>query len=88
MYLTDLFPRTPLHWLYSSLLGYSLLQLKLIYFPRLTLTSLHECLKHVDDAHCKAISHDWLQAPQNSDPIIQLTKQEQKDLLEHYGRLE
>lgn len=89
MYITDLIPRTPFQWLYTCLLGYSIHQFKLIYFPNLTLEAVHECFINVDEANCGRPSRDWLIAPeQDSDSHLKLTKAEQRDILSHYSRLD
>ena len=88
MFLSDLIPRSPLQWAYTCLLGYSMLQLKLIYFPVLSLDSLHECLINVDEKHCGRPSRDWLIAPLDSNSMLQLSQAEQQSLLAHYGELE
>ena len=52
-------PRTPIQLCYWGLMLYTALQFKLVYFPKLTLQGLHECMVHVDEAHCGEIFEEW-----------------------------
>ena len=41
-------PQTLFQFAISCLLVYTVLQIKMIYFPKLTLQKVHNCLLHVD----------------------------------------
>ena len=73
MFLTDWFPRTPFQAAYLGLAAYTSIQFKLIYLPDLTFDKVHDCLLHVDEAHCGNPKTDWFSTPEKT---VKLTKAE------------
>ena len=88
MHIIDFIPRTLRGIFLYLLFGYTILQIREVYFPSLTLKAIHECLLNADELHCGNPSQDWFRIPTDPATQITLNAKEKDDILKRYAKLD
>ena len=88
MHILDFVPKNLRQVMQLMLLSYTMMQVRVVYFPKLTCQKIHECLLYVDEEHCGNPLVDWLTLPTDPATLITLTEKQKVDMLHRYAKLD